>query len=218
MTSSVPERAEPTEAVPTVIPRPAIGLRERKKARTRAAIRAEAIRLFAAQGFAATTVEQVAEAADVSPSTFFRYFPTKEAVIVGDEYDPVIFEMFRDQPAELHPVRAFRNAVRTVMLQMTPDALEQERLRHSLLQSVPELRSAMFEEFGTSLGLMAEMLGERIGRPAGDLRVRTLAGAMIGVAISVTLDTWSRPVEWDPDEIVSRFDAAFELLEQGLPL
>src|SRR6266511_4061622 len=63
-----------------------IRLRERKKARTRAAIREHAMRLFRAQGFAETTVDQVAEAADVSPSTFFRYFPNTEAVILQDEY------------------------------------------------------------------------------------------------------------------------------------
>jgi transcriptional regulator GlxA family with amidase domain len=53
------------------------GLRERKKTKTRAAIREHALRLFREQGYEATTVEQIAEAAEVSHSTFFRYFPTK---------------------------------------------------------------------------------------------------------------------------------------------
>src|SRR5580704_2257713 len=61
------------------------GLRERKKARTRASIREHALRLFREQGYHATTVEKIAEAAEISPSTFFRYFPTKEDLVLQDE-------------------------------------------------------------------------------------------------------------------------------------
>lgn len=57
--------------------RPPVGLRERKKAKTKAAIQQHALRLFRQQGYQATTVEQIAEAAEVSPSTFFRYFPPR---------------------------------------------------------------------------------------------------------------------------------------------
>ena len=92
--------------------RPAVGLRERKKARTKAAIREHAMRLFQKQAYQATTVEQIAEAAEVSPSTFFRYFPTKEDVVLTDDDDPLILAAFRAQPAELSPVAALRAAMR----------------------------------------------------------------------------------------------------------
>lgn len=66
------------------------GLREDKKARTRAAIRDHVMRLFRERGYAETTVDQIARAAEVSPSTFFRYFPTKETLVLADDHDPAL--------------------------------------------------------------------------------------------------------------------------------
>ncbi|GAA2145582.1 TetR/AcrR family transcriptional regulator [Actinomadura napierensis] len=80
------------------------GLRERKKARTRAAIQTCAMRLFREQGYDATTIAQIIEAADVSETTFFRYFPTKEDLVLHDDYDPMLIEAFQEQP----PVPALR--------------------------------------------------------------------------------------------------------------
>src|SRR5271165_4994463 len=91
-----------------------VGLRERKKARTRAAILQEALRLFHEQGYAATTVEQIAAAAEVSPSTFFRYFPTKEDVVLQDDYDALLLEAFEAQPADLNPIQALRGSLRAI--------------------------------------------------------------------------------------------------------
>src|SRR5689334_23855993 len=83
------------------------GLRERKKARTRAAIRRHALRLFRANGYQRTTVEQIAAAAEVSVSTFFRYFPTKEDLILQDDMDTQVAEA-RRRPAHHRHVRAPR--------------------------------------------------------------------------------------------------------------
>ena len=69
-----------------------LGLRDRKKIQTREAIRREAMRLIAVNGNANTTVEQIAEAAEVSPSTFFRYFPSKEMVLMANDLDLVTVE------------------------------------------------------------------------------------------------------------------------------
>src|SRR5215469_1430834 len=99
---------------------PQASLRERKKARTRAAIREHALRLFRAQGYAATTVEQIAAAAEVSQSTFFRYFPTKEDVVLRDDFDERMLEAFSRQPASLSPVAALRAAIREALATLTP--------------------------------------------------------------------------------------------------
>ena len=66
------------------------GLRELKKQRTRSAIQEAALDLIDRQGYDATTCEQIAAAAEVSGATFFRYFPTKEDVVLTDDYDPMI--------------------------------------------------------------------------------------------------------------------------------
>src|SRR5207237_10604602 len=63
-----------------------LGLRERKKVRTRGAIQHHALRLFREQGYEETTVSQIAEAAEVSESTFFRYFASKEATVLEDDF------------------------------------------------------------------------------------------------------------------------------------
>src|SRR5579871_1588889 len=91
------------------------GLRERKKARTRASIREHALRLIREQGYDATTVDQIAEAAEISPSTFFRYFPTKEDVVLQDDFDILAVGSFLEQPAELSLVGAFRAATKETL-------------------------------------------------------------------------------------------------------
>src|SRR4029077_18020468 len=103
------------------------GLRERKKARTRASIREQALRLFREQGYHATTVEQIAAAAEVSPSTFFRYFPTKEDVVLQDDMDTRLLDAFARQPPELGPVAAVRAAMREAWASFTPAEWEQIR-------------------------------------------------------------------------------------------
>src|SRR5439155_13242134 len=120
------------------------GLRERKKAKTRAAIREHALRLFLEQGYAETTVEQIAEAAEVSPSTFFRYFPTKEEAVLADDVDPIAFAAFQAQPKEMTVVQALRATLRDVTTQLSSEDWETERKRGELMRKVPELRAASF--------------------------------------------------------------------------
>src|ERR1700741_4261783 len=114
------------------------GLRERKKIKTRQAIRREALRLFDAHGYAATTVEQIADAAEVSPSTFFRYFPSKESLLLADDLDPLILAAFEAQPPDLSPTEAIRRAYEDVMARLPAEQLEFENPRQRLMFSIPE--------------------------------------------------------------------------------
>jgi AcrR family transcriptional regulator len=193
---------------------PAGGWRERKKAKTRAAIRRNALRLFREQGYAATTVEQIAQAAEVSPATFFRYFPTKEDVVLRDDYDPLLFAAFKAQPTDLTPIQALRGAMRAVFTALPAEELDQERERFALISAIPELRAKILEEFVRTIQVIAEVLAERIGRRPDDFAVRTFAGALIGVAMATMVAAID-----DPDaDYWELLDIALTHLEAGLPL
>ncbi len=200
--------------MPSLDEKPKLGLRERKKAKTRAAIQEHALRLFRERGYDATTVEEIAEAAEVSPSTFFRYFPTKEDVVLYDAFDPVLVGAFRAQPAELGPIQALRGAVREALQGVPAEELSLLRERDALIRKVPELRARMLDEFGRSLQLLAELVAERTGRRADEFAVRTLAGAIIGVGIAA----WFTGGDDSMTDFVAQFDAAMAHLEAGLTL
>src|SRR5262245_66377598 len=93
-----------------------VGLRERKKARTREALQEAAMERFARQGFDGTTVEEIAEACEVSPRTFFRYFPTKEDVLFADADDRrgTLLGVLAERPAREPPVVALHAAMRAL--------------------------------------------------------------------------------------------------------
>jgi AcrR family transcriptional regulator len=195
------------------------GLRERKKARTRAAIREHALRLFREQGYQRTTVEQIAAAAEVSPSTFFRYFPTKEDLILQDDMDTRMVDAFERQPAGLSPVAAVRAATREVVESYTEADLDVLRQTSALTVTVPEVRARALDEFARTITVISEALAKRTGHPADDLAVRTVAGAIIGVIMSITMP-WQG---WSDDrqtivDMFERIDQALALLEAGLPL
>jgi AcrR family transcriptional regulator len=196
--------------------RPA-GLRERKKARTRASIREHALRLFRAQGYSATTVEQIAAAAEISPATFFRYFPTKEDVILQDDFDIVTLAALMAQPPELSPIAAFRAAAAQTMEQIDP--AEEARFNETtrLTLSVPEVRARALDELSRTIEMIAQALASRAGREADDPAVRTMAGAIIGVIMATTLP-WATSEEVGIREIFRRIDAGLAHLEAGLPL
>jgi AcrR family transcriptional regulator len=193
------------------------GLRERKKARTRASIREHALRLFREQGYQATTVEQIAEAAEVSQSTFFRYFPTKEDVVLRDDFELRIFEAFERQPPQLSPIAAIRAAVREALATLTPAEWAEFRETSELSFSVPEIRARTFDELARTIQAMTDVLARRVGRAPDDLAVQAIAGAVFGIIITVTLP-WSNLTQ-DQAEANSfrRVDEALALLEAGLP-
>ena len=192
----------------------ALGLRERKKLRTRETIQREALRLFAAKGFAETSVEEIAAAADVSPSTFFNYFPSKEDVFMEDELDPLILAAFHAQPSELRPIEALRRAMGAVFGGLTREQDAMLRRRVALIASDRELRDAMLSQFATLVDQIAEIVASRKGHDPRDFRVRNLSGALLGVMMAVTFQAAEDPTV----DLVQLLDMAIAHLEAGFPL
>ena len=189
------------------------GLRERKKARTRAAIRQHALRLFREQGYSQTTVEQIAEAAEVSPSTFFRYFPAKEDVVLQDDFDPIAIAKFEALPAGMHPVAALRAAMRETFDEAPAWQIAQWRELTRLTMSVPELRARALDEYLRSVRLAAELLANRLGRDPGDFAIRTMAGAVVGIGLSALVMGMEDPEA----DVIDLMDAGLARLE-AMPL
>ena len=171
-------------------------------------IREQALRLFGDQGFDATTVEQIAAAAEVSPSTFFRYYPAKVDVLAGDGVDALVVEALAAQPPGVAPVAAVRSALASALASLPAEDLawlaDSARLAMSL--------SGM-GEFAATVEALAGAVARRAGGECDDFAARMLAGAVIGVIMAAL----PRAAEPEAD-LTARFDAALAHLEAGLPL
>src|ERR1700760_280801 len=118
------------------------GLRERKKARTLADLQRHALRLFRDHGWAATTVDDIAAAAEVSRSTFFRYFPTKEDVVLFDDVDPLFEQTFAGIPDGTRLLEALRSTMRRTFQTLDAEKRSLEEVRAELARKVPEIAAA----------------------------------------------------------------------------
>lgn len=167
------------------------------------------MRLFEENGYANTTVEQIADAAEVSPSTFFRYFPSKEVVLIANDLDHVTVAALAEQPPHLPTLTAFRRAFETTLSRLSEDEWRFERARIRMVLSVPELMAAQLDEYRRTVGLLAEAECKRLGRDPGDLEVRVFFGALAG-GLTAILD--------DPNNVAERMHRALEFMEAGMPL
>ncbi|NVN51154.1 TetR family transcriptional regulator [Mycolicibacterium hippocampi] len=186
-----------------------LGLRERKKRRTREAVRLAAFELFQKQGYPNTTIEQIAELADVSPRTFFRYFPNKAALLIPDHLMDPIIEFFLAAPSELRPIPAYRHALEQVFSGMAGAEWGEEMARQQLLYTLPEAAAALYNEYIHTIELITGALAERLNRSAEDPQLRIAAGAMTGVMMAALHGTPMAP---------ETLYEGLNFLDAGLPL
>ena len=191
-----------------------MGLRERKKARTRLALEKAALELFASDGFEATTADDIAARAGVSRSTFFRYFESKESVLFADLQQRL--ERFREQLAERRPDEMPIHAVRRACLDMARLYMENREVlvvRHRIIRTSRTLtgHDAQLDEAWEAA--IAETLGGDTAQQRRDAML--LAGAIIGMIRSGLRDWYDNGTRGD---LVANGVRAFELLEASIEL
>ena len=198
-------------------------LRERKKLATRRALRRAAFELVTEHGFAHVTVEDIAAAADVSPRTFFNYFPTKEAALFGA--DPDRITALRERVARLAPGEPALAALRLVMVDdARAAAAELTELggdpagwlrRMKSAHTDPQLRAARAAQMAMTERAIAEGIAERLGTdPERDPYPSLLAATAAGL-FRASISFWAGTGGTVPLERL--IDQAFGALADGLP-
>ncbi|GAB3707025.1 TetR family transcriptional regulator [Nocardiopsis oceani] len=184
--------------------------RERQRANTRNALRGAAFRLFTEHGYENTTVARIAAQAGVSHMTFFRYFPTKEDVVLQDDYDPMLEELIRAQPSENPPLRRVRDALMSAIPEVYAQEREDLLLRSRLLLSTPALRSRMGESLRGSQTAFERGLCDRPESEDPPMTVRVVASACVA-ALTTAITVWVE--EGGTGDLPTLMEQAFNALE-----
>ncbi len=190
------------------------GLRERKKIRTRQAIRAAAYALIEEQGYEATTVEQIAARADVSPSTVFRYFPVKEDIVLTDEYDEPLLAELTARPADEPWLESVRYVVRRGIEVAMAEEPEVTLLRARLMREVPAVRSRLLESMSATGHLLGRAIARRTGLDPDGLEVRVYTMALVGGLLEAS-KYWAENAP--REDFGNLADRALNVLARGLP-
>jgi AcrR family transcriptional regulator len=201
--------------VPDVSNESSPGLRERKKLRTRAVLIDAAMDLCLKQGYELTTVEQIAASADVSPRTFSRYFPTKDAVfltLLEDYSDEVALEL-EAVPSGIGPLEAMRRANVTVLTRVANRqvgrlSIDRIVLMLRVINASEVLKRAAFEFRHDAT---AVVLAKRMGVNVEDRRARLVnvifSATIVDACGDLIADT--ETVRLGPTVMVDRLNEAF---------
>jgi len=194
---------------------PESGLRERKKRQTRERLIEASFTLFAERGFDNVSVSEIAARVDVSERTFFRYFPSKEAVIFhdADERRRHVDELVANLPANLSLVEGLRRALQTLSHEFE-ESKDLQMARARLVASTPSLQTLILHHEQEWVQSFANAVADRLGLdPDDDLRPE-LTAAVIVAAFRAVMNRWIR--SGGQAEISQMLDQALAYLGTGL--
>jgi AcrR family transcriptional regulator len=201
-----------------------LGLRERKKLRTRETIARVALELFAEHGFHETTIKQIADAADVSPRTVSGYFPTKEELVFPEYH--VLFDALETRLREREPGETAMEALRAwigLLLDADKDDLARRRCRRTVIESDNALRAYERGVQERAEQIIAAAVAVDLDLPADDVVPRMVGAATMAAMEAMGRDHKDReddPADQDPevfrDAALAMLDQAFAFLGAGV--
>ncbi len=198
-------------------PEPRRGLRERKKVKLRRAIQSAALHLFETRGYEHTTVEQIAEAAETSTTTFYRYFPTKEDVVLDNDASPLFETTVATRPAD-EPLSATVRAAMAAVVAAAEADRELTLARMRLVASVPALGTRYAGEERATIELLTRLLAARTGRATGDYQLELVAFVLAGVLFTASrrwvADPGATPLGDLVDQALTTVEPLLAALEQ----
>ncbi len=191
------------------------GLRARQRSAAIRRIQEAALDLFDERGFENVTIEEIAEAAEVSPSSVYRYLGTKEGIVLYDEFDFRLIDAVEAELASHPPVEAVRRALASVMAAFfgRDEELARRKIRYALEN--PHLHAAMTQQVDQFSQLVADALARAAGRDASELDIQVIASTLVW-ALTTAARIWhaegyARPLQ-------PLLDEALAVLEHGLRL
>lgn len=191
------------------------GLRERKRTAAMRRVQTVALDLFDEHGFDAVTIERIAEVSEVSPSSIYRYFGTKEMLVIWDEYDPAALAAMGEALEDHTPMEAVRLMVRTLVVRAFEDDRDRVVRRMRLADGHPSLEAASAVHAWQMGGLIADVIARSSGRDAEDLEVQVFANAFVGGLFGAIRHWSATGFGGDFSQVVER---AMDVLEHGLDL
>lgn len=176
-------------------------------------IQTVALDLFERRGFGEVTVEEIAAAAEVSPSSVYRYFGTKEHILLWDEFDPGLAESMRAAVRGRLPFDGVRDVVRAALANLSADDEQRMIRRMSLVMSHPSLEAAVAGHTYTAAELIGEAMAAELGRDRMDLGIQVFSHTLVGGLLGA-LHHWHGTGFAQP--LADVLERCFEILEEGL--
>lgn len=196
--------------------KPVQALRQRKKERTRQSLTAAAVRLFIERGYDATTVDDIAAAVEVSPRTFFRYFPSKDDVVVDLLREGVVdlIDQLSSRPEGEPLAQALRGAARC-WARLTDDRAQSLLQLSQVLTACPSLRAQVEERRRCGADHLARVVAQRLNVDLAQDPRPMLIVTLVSAVMANAVERWS--ASGGADDLATYMDEGFDLLEFGMP-